>query len=192
MKATVLAVAVLVASTQAFTFIAPMQARSVGRSSALRMADVVDTLAELQGPVLYWGSFGVPLGHEENDIKGYDNFTKFSKALADTGVAKELKSGGPYTIFAPTDNAVDDFQGELTAAVVKNHIHEGKLTLDGITDDVTTMSGKLTYGRRFRKTFLDEAKVGIISEGASCGQTYPADVAADNGIIHAINAVLEC
>jgi uncharacterized surface protein with fasciclin (FAS1) repeats len=155
------------------------------------MADVVDTLASLEGPVLYWGSFGVPLGHEENDIKGYDNFTVFSKALADTGVAKELKSGGPYTIFAPTDKACGEFQGELTAEIVKNHVHAGKLALSQINDDVTTLTGKVAYSRRFRKTFLNDAKIGIISEGASCGQNYPADVAADNGVIHAINAVLE-
>jgi uncharacterized surface protein with fasciclin (FAS1) repeats len=154
------------------------------------MADVVDTLSSLEGPVLYWGSFGVDLGHKENDIKGYDNFTTFSKALQDTGVAKELKSGGPYTVFAPTDKACKDYKGEWTAELVKNHVHEGKLSLSQITGDVTTLTGKLTYGRRYRKTFLDEAIVGIISEGASCGQNYPADVAADNGVIHAINDVL--
>ena len=113
------------------------------------------------------------------------------QALESTGVAKELKSGGPYTVFAPTDKACADYKGEWTEKLVKNHVHKGKLALSAISADVPTLSGKLTYGRRFRKTFLNDAKIGIISEGASCGQNYPADVAADNGVIHAINAVLE-
>lgn len=35
---------------------------------------VVDTLSSLQGPGVVWGAEGVTQGHEESDLKGYDNF----------------------------------------------------------------------------------------------------------------------
>jgi uncharacterized surface protein with fasciclin (FAS1) repeats len=165
---------------------------AVASSTGLRMAaDISSTVAELQGPVMYWGSAGVLLGHEESDIKGYDNFTKLTAALKATGLADTLSKGGPYTVFAPTDKAFDDFKGEVTADILKNHVVEGKVSLTSITGDLKAISGKtLKYGRRFRKTFLDEAMVGIVSAGASKGQTYPCDVECSNGVIHAIDVVL--
>merc|ERR1740124_1095119 len=43
-------------------------------------AGIVDTVAALQGPEIFWGSEGVLEGFDESDIKGYDNFTKLAAA----------------------------------------------------------------------------------------------------------------
>ncbi|CAN0433188.1 unnamed protein product [Discosporangium mesarthrocarpum] len=153
--------------------------------------DILSTAETLNGPILYWGSEGATMGKEESDIKGYDNFTKFTAAVKDAGLADTLSGGGPYTVFAPVDSAFDDYTGELSATVLKNHIVEGKVTHAQIQGDLNTLAGKtLTYGRRFRKTFLDEAMVGIYSAGASKGQVFPVDVECSNGILHAIDVVL--
>ena len=49
------------------------------------------------------------MGKEENDLKGYENFGKFAAALGSTGVASQLNSG-EYTIFAPTDLALESYE----------------------------------------------------------------------------------
>merc|ERR1712094_15624 len=85
------------------------------------------TAASLQGPEIFWGSEGVELGHEESEIKGYDNFGKFVAALKDAGLDKTLSGAGPYTVFAPSDQAFEDFQGTVTS--------------DAISGDLKTLQG---------------------------------------------------
>merc|ERR1711924_330759 len=104
---------------------------------------------------------------------GYDNFGKFVAALKDAGLDKTLSGAGPYTVFAPSDQAFEDFQGTVTADILK--------TLQG---------DSLKYGRRFRKTFLDGAMVGNKSAGPSKSQNWPCDVECSNGVIHSIDKVL--
>ena len=164
---------------------------SMRAKSTISMAgDIMETAASLQGPVIFWGSDGATMGKEESDIKGYDNFSKFVAAVKAAGLEQTLK-GGTFTVFAPTDAAFADFKGEATADILKYHVVEGKVPLSAIQGDLKTVQGSsLKYGRRFRKTFLDYAMVGISSSGASKGQVYPVDVECSNGLIHAIDTVL--
>ena len=158
------------------------------RASALN-ANVVDTLAALEGPPIPWGSAGVPLGHDEADIKGQASYSKVVAAIKAAGI--DLSSGD-FTIFAPTDDAVEEYGKELTADVLKYHVAAGKISKDSIGGDVPTLNGKsLTYKRFARQTFLDDAVVGQVPQGAATGQVFPVDVAADNGVIHAIDMVLD-
>jgi hypothetical protein len=57
-------------------------------------------------------------------------------------------------------------------------------------DQPTLSGGTLTAYRKFRKNWLDGAIIGLSSEGASKSSSWPADVACDNGVIHAIDTVL--
>mmetsp|Transcript_12386 Transcript_12386/g.32381 ORF Transcript_12386/g.32381 Transcript_12386/m.32381 type:complete len:200 (+) Transcript_12386:66-665(+) len=166
-------------------------ARRVSVRSNIQMADdIVTTLSKLEGPVIFWGSEGVLSGHEESDIKGYDNFDALVGAIEKAGLADTLK-GGEFTVLAPTNAAVAEFKGEITADILKYHVLPGKVPLSAIDKDQATVQGNtLIYGRRFRKTFLDSAMVGITSSGASKGQVYPVDVECSNGLIHAIDCVL--
>mmetsp|Transcript_42841 Transcript_42841/g.69940 ORF Transcript_42841/g.69940 Transcript_42841/m.69940 type:complete len:188 (-) Transcript_42841:338-901(-) len=153
-------------------------------------ANCVDTLATLQGPGVCWGSEGVALGHEENDLKGYDNFGTFVNHLKSTGVANELAGSGPFTVFAPTDTAFEKTTKPITAEVIKMHIVPGRFTKDDIKQDLPTLAGKaLKYERKFRMTFVEDAVVGH-EDNFGGGSKFPVDVAADNGVLHAIDCVL--
>ena len=104
-----------------------------------------------------------------------------------------LDGAGPFTVFAPVDGAFDNLNAvEMTDEVMKYHIVEGEVTYDQITGDQTTMNGKaLKYKRFARQTFLDEAVIGIVPQGPATGQVFPKDVKCDNGIIHAIDQILD-
>ena len=140
----------------------------------------------------FWGSDGVALGHDEADIKGYDNFDQLASALSSNGV--DL-SGGEYTLLAPANSAFDKHNAEvgtpIDADVLKYHVIEGKKTMDALNSDQKTLNGgTLTYYRKFRKNWLDYAIIGLKSEGPSKSSNWPADVQCDNGVIHAIDTVL--
>merc|ERR1712241_458699 len=177
----------LIASSSAF---APSALS--GRTFTSMDASVLDTIKELKGPEEFWGSEGVEKGFDESDIKGYDMFGKLASALESEGI--DLSSG-EYTILAPADSAFDkhikDVGTPITADILKYHVIPGKKSIDELTTDQETLQGgKLTAYRKFRKNWLDFAIVGHKSEGPSKSSNWPADVEADNAIIHAIDTVL--
>jgi len=161
-------------------------AAAVGAASG---GSVVDTLATLEGPGQVWGADGIDQGFEESDLKGYDNFSKFSAALQSTGVAAELAGAGPFTIFAPTDTALESWElmkGPVDAAVVKMHIVPGLIaSADVSTAALTTLGGtSLTYRYAVRKHFVNDAIIGEKTFGMF--SDFPVDVACSNGVIHSV------
>jgi len=165
------------------------------RASTVQMASIGETCKTLQGPEILWGPDG-PLQDpmmEESDVRGYDGFSKFAVACETAGV--DL-GGGEYTVFVPTDTTIDEYLangGELSADVLKYHIVPGKLLKsEWPSADMKTLQGQtLTYRRMFRKDFIDDASPGVEPAGASKGNSFPADLACDNGLIHACNLVLQ-
>jgi hypothetical protein len=176
-----------VATTSAFTAPNAFMAR---RSTGLD-ANIMDTVRTLDGPQMVWGSEGVLLGHDENDVKGYDSFGLFFNAVEAAGLSDTLKGPGPFTVFAPVDSAFMAWKGPLTAEVLKYHVVSGTHSSSSISSDLPTLNGKsLLYGRRFRKTFVDDAIIGQ-ADNFGGGSSYPTDVVCDNGVIHAISTVLD-
>jgi hypothetical protein len=53
---------------------APAAAPAAPAATSGGGGSVVDTLSTLQGPGVVWGADGVAQGHEESELKGYDNF----------------------------------------------------------------------------------------------------------------------
>ena len=150
---------------------------------------ILGTLASLQGPGQVWGDLGIAQGHEESDFMRYDNFGKFHAALNSLGVAAELSGGGPYTVFAPTDPALESYEvmrGPLTAEVIKMHIVKGKIASKDIpTTPLNSLAGPLKYRYAVRKHFVNDAVIGEKTFGPF--SDYPIDVQCDNGVIHAVS-----
>merc|ERR1711935_97381 len=190
-RAIVLALA-LVASATAFAP-ANFGARVV-RGAALD-ANVLDTASTLVGPDIFWGSDGVLEGHDENEIKGQDGFGKFVAACNAAGLGATLAGPGPFTVFAPTDAAMDAAaavgRDTTSLAAMQYHVVNGAVSKGSISGDLATLSGAtLTYKRFARQTFLDDAVVGAVPQGAATGSSYPVDIQCDNGVVHAIDQVL--
>jgi uncharacterized surface protein with fasciclin (FAS1) repeats len=164
-----------------------------GRSSTLLNANIVDTLAGLQGPGQVWGAEGIEVGKEEADLKGYDNFGLFSARLAASGVAGTLQGPGPFTLFALTDTAVEVYEnmvGPVDAAVCNYCIVQGQIASSGVSSaNLSTVQGEsLVYSRKFRKDFVNDAILGEKTFGPFAD--FPVDVACDNGVIHSVGIAL--
>jgi hypothetical protein len=163
------------------------------RSTALD-ANLVDTLAGLQGPGQVWGADGIAAGFEEADLKGYDNFGLFVQRLQESGVANTLAGPGPFTVFAPTDTAIQSYEltrGPFDATAISLCIVQGGIPSSAVgTTALTTVNGEsLTYSRKFRKDFVNDSIIGEKTFGVY--EDFPTDVACDNGIIHTVGQAIE-
>jgi uncharacterized surface protein with fasciclin (FAS1) repeats len=121
---------------------------------------------------------------------GAGNFKTLAAALQAAGLVETLKGPGPFTVFAPTDEAFAKLPaGTLEAlladrprlaAVLTYHVVPGRV----VAADVVKMKTAKTVQGGSLRIRTDQ---GVTVDGATVVRT---DVAAGNGVIHVIDAVL--
>lgn len=127
------------------------------------------------------------------------DFTTLATALEAANLVETLKGPGPFTVFAPTDEAFDalpegtldellaDPTGDL-AEILKYHVIEGEvmaadvLEMDG--QSVATVQGaELTIE-------VDGEQVTLVDNSGNRVNVVSTDVDASNGVIHVLDGVL--
>ena len=121
------------------------------------------------------------------------SFTTLAKALQAAGLVETLKGQGPFTVFAPTDEAF----AKLPAATLNDLLKpENKKKLQQILT-YHVVPGRVSSSDvaklRTAKTVSGEA-VDISVDGATVrvdnARVIKADVEASNGLIHVIDTVI--
>lgn len=115
-------------------------------------------------------------------------------AVKAAGLVDTLKGPGPFTVFAPTDEAFAALPAGTVDSLLKP---ENKAKLVAIlTYHVVpgkVMAADLT-GKKLDPKTVEGQTVAIDATGAAVkvnqATVIKADVVADNGVIHVINAVL--
>jgi len=118
------------------------------------------------------------------------SFKTLAKALDAAGLIPTLKGAGPFTVFAPTDEAFAKLPAGTLDALLKDkakltqvltyHVVAGKVTA---ADVVKLTSAKTVEGRSLPIDASMGVKVGT-------AKVIKADVMASNGVIHVIDSVL--
>ena len=118
------------------------------------------------------------------------NLRIFTAALKTSGLNDSLKSGGPYTMFAPEDGAFSKLppgswealskDKARLASVLSHHIIPGRMLVTELKPGkTTTLQGDpLTLKSDNGKVTVNQANV------------IESDVAADNGVIHVIDTIV--
>jgi uncharacterized surface protein with fasciclin (FAS1) repeats len=118
------------------------------------------------------------------------NFKTLSNALKAADLVGTLKSEGPYTVFAPTDEAFKKLPAGTMEALLKDktklasilnhHVVTGKI----MAKDVKSGDTKTANG--------DMLKVATSAEGLTVGSARltKTDIDATNGVIHSIDTVV--
>lgn len=132
-----------------------------------------------------------------------DNYTAFSIALRAAGLTETLEGAGPYTIFAPTNEAfgkvpsaqLDALMKDPAklAAVIKGHIVSGKLMKADVIKALTTGKGKATLKTLDGQELTLSVANGKLQLADAAGNTALVtgfDLAGSNGVIHGLNGVL--
>lgn len=154
------------------------------------------TLAAL---VAITGFLGTSIAADKSDVgdivavaEGAGKFTTLCTAVKAAGLTETLQGKGPFTIFAPTDEAfaklpkgtLEDLlkpeNKEKLAGILTYHVLGGKI----MAADVKTMEAKTVNGQKL-SLVAEDGKVTVDK-----ANVIMADVAASNGVIHAIDKVL--
>ena len=146
--------------------------------------------------VTLFSGFALAGGHKhdivDTAIKA-GNFNTLVAAVQAAELVETLKSKGPFTVFAPTDEAFSQLDKatlesllkpenkDQLVAILTYHVVAGKVMSTDITDNMqpstvngSTINIKLSNG----KVMINDATV------------ITADVDTDNGVIHVIDKVL--
>ncbi|OEU07664.1 FAS1 domain-containing protein [Fragilariopsis cylindrus CCMP1102] len=192
MKLFVQTTTALVAMATSVSAFAPVLSSSSKATTTTLMAapNIWSTMGSLEGPSVCWGPEGVIIGHEEIEIKEYDNFNMFRSALDQCGLANELRGLGPYTLLLPTDSAVCAYNGMLDEETLRYHIIKGDIYSDELLGSLETLNPNynLNAKQEFRKAYVDDALIGHV--GQTYGTPYPTNIICENGVIHCIPTVL--
>ena len=133
----------------------------------------------------------------ENDIVdtaiGAGDFQTLAAALQAAGLVETLKGEGPFTVFAPTDEAFS----RLPAGTVENLLKPENI--DQLTAILTyhvvpgAVSAEQVVGLTEAKT-VNGQSVAIKVDGSTVmideARVVAADIMASNGIIHVIDSVI--
>jgi uncharacterized surface protein with fasciclin (FAS1) repeats len=120
------------------------------------------------------------------------SFKTLSAAVAAAGLTATLDGAGPFTVFAPTDAAFEALPAGTMANLLKP---ENKaqlaslLTFHVLPGEVSAKDvGGMTEAKTFQGDMLPISTVdGVKVKGSKVTQ---ADIQANNGVIHVVDAVL--
>ena len=118
------------------------------------------------------------------------NFTTLVKAVQAAGLVDVLKSDGPFTVFAPTDEAFAKLPAGTLDALLKDteklkailtyHVVPGKVLAADVmkSSSATTVQGQDVAIDTKNGVMVDNAKV------------IATDIETSNGVIHVIDSVI--
>ena len=124
---------------------------------------------------------------------GNENLKTLVAAVKAGDLVDVLKSDGPFTVFAPTDEAFAALPAgtlesllkpenkDQLVAILKYHVVSGKV-----------MSSNLSNGQRAATVQGEKIKVSVSSGGVKIdnAKVVAADVRAKNGVVHVIDQVI--
>jgi len=127
------------------------------------------------------------------------SFKTLATAVTAAGLVDALKGPGPFTVFAPTDDAFAKLpSGTLTALladpkaklapILTHHVISGKV----MAADVLTMDGKKVKTLNGAELTIKVmgGKVSLVDATGASVNVVKTDVTASNGVIHVIDGVL--
>ena len=138
-------------------------------------------------------AFGITVSAQAKDIVdtavAAGSFKTLAAALGAAGLVDTLKGKGPFTVFAPTDEAFAKIPKADLEALLKDktkltsiltyHVVSGKvMAADVKAGKVKTVQGSELTVSTSMGVMVDNAKV------------IKTDIAADNGVIHVIDSVI--
>jgi uncharacterized surface protein with fasciclin (FAS1) repeats len=123
---------------------------------------------------------------------GAGSFNTLVAAVKAAGLVETLQSPGPFTVFAPTDEAfaklpagtveslLEPGNKDKLVAILTYHVVPAKV----LAADVVTLTEAPTVNGQ---TIAIDTTNGVKVDGANVVQT---DIECDNGVIHVIDAVI--
>jgi uncharacterized surface protein with fasciclin (FAS1) repeats len=136
---------------------------------------------------------------------GNADFSTLVAAVSAAGLVETLSGEGPFTVFAPTNAAFDKLPAgtvesllepanlDQLTAVLTYHVVAGKFEAAAVIDAINANNGSLVVdtvqGGTIALTIVN-GNVTLTDANGGTSTVVIADVAASNGVIHAIDTVV--
>lgn len=174
-------------------------AASCGKKENTEMTDetVIDTTATTEVAVATPNIVEVAAGN--------DNFTTLVAAVTAADLGGTLSGDGPFTVFAPTNDAFAKLPAgtvdmllkpenvDKLKSILTYHVISGKFDAATVIDAIKSNNNKYTVttvqGGKIDLSLKDD-KVILTDATGAMATVVMTDVEASNGIIHAIDAVV--
>jgi len=136
----------------------------------------------------------ITFGNVIDKLNETGRFTKLNETLTKSGLNNNLKGNGPFTVFAPLDDAfaaisaktyyglLNEDNKDKLIKILGRHVFLKKITSSEIDDEIKikAINGEeITIKKINGIVYINEAEV------------VTADVEVSNGMIHYINRVLQ-
>ena len=136
----------------------------------------------------------ITFGNVIDKLNEIGKFTKLNETLTKSGLSEDLKGNGPFTVFAPLDDAfaaisAKTYYGLLSEnnkdkliKILGRHVFSKKITSSEINGEINlkAINGEEIKIKKVNGiVYINEAEV------------VTADIEVSNGVIHFINRVLQ-
>jgi uncharacterized surface protein with fasciclin (FAS1) repeats len=140
----------------------------------------------------------------DNAVNSKDHTTLVAAVKA-AGLVETLKTTGPFTVFAPTNEAFDKLPAETVPTLLKPenksmltkvltyHVVAGRVSAADLLAKIKAGGGKAelkTVSGGTLTAMVDGKKVYLVDEKGGKSWVTIADVFQKNGVIHVVNTVL--
>jgi uncharacterized surface protein with fasciclin (FAS1) repeats len=167
-------------------------------NTATKTAAVATTAVEAPAVIKQGGSVvDVAIGSKAH--------TTLVTALKAAGLVDALKGKGPFTVFAPTNDAFAKIPADALAGLLKpenkealtkiltGHVVGGNLKSTDIVAAIKAGNGKAEFttlsGEKITAS-AEGGKVKITDAAGNSANITTVDLGADNGVVHVLDAVL--
>jgi uncharacterized surface protein with fasciclin (FAS1) repeats len=152
---------------------------------------------------------GAPMSPEKNIIQNASksaDHTTLVAAVKAGGLVKTLEGAGPFTVFAPTneafaalpagtvDNLLKPENKDQLVKILTYHVVAGKLTAKKLMSKITDGGGmatlKTVQGETLTAKMVGDSGISITDSQGNVATVTIADVKQSNGVIHVIDKVL--
>jgi len=160
---------------------------SRGLISQVTQADVLGT----NGVIHIVDAVLSPGGNVVDIVSNIDSLSMLAAALTEFELIETLQGDGPFTIFAPTNDAINEFGGTIDAQLLLYHVIGTKYLSDNIPTGSTNLTTLNNNGDIITVIKDEDGMVSIKDINGRTGQVTIANTAGINGVIHIIDIVLD-
>ena len=172
--------------------------------AALVATTTLVTLFAAENPMVGGAPMYASKNIVENAMNSKDHTTLVAAVKA-AGLVQTLEGKGPFTVFAPTNEAFDKLPEGTVATLVKPenkekltgiltyHVVAGKVTAEKLAEKIKAGGGKAelkTVNGETLTAKMDGDSVELVDEKGGTSRVTIADVMQSNGVIHVIDTVL--
>lgn len=141
----------------------------------------------------------------ENAVNSEDHTTLVAAVQA-AGLVDALQTAGPFTVFAPVNDAFENLpevtvatllkpeNKEMLGSILKYHVVSGNFTFDAIAKEIKKGGGKATMttlsGGTLTASMNGAHNIVITDENGNSANISVYDVMQSNGVIHVIDSVV--